>query len=46
MTELIVYVLIGLLFISFRRLQRRINRQREEYYEKRSERMQRIRDNR
>ncbi len=46
MAELIVYALIGLLFIIFRRLQRRINRQREEYYEKRSERMQRIRDDR
>jgi hypothetical protein len=46
MAELIIYALIGLLFILFRRLQRRINRQREEYYEKHSERMQRIRDNR
>ena len=45
MREFIIYALIGLLFITFRRLQRRITRQREEYHEKRMERLQRIRDN-
>ncbi len=44
MQDWIIYLLIGLLFIAFRRLQRRINRQRREYYEKRSERMDRIRE--